>query len=125
MPLVQVEPDIRLEHNGVTVFETYPDGFIDGPSYYWFTTDPKTSDGSWEHGRNGHFDARILTGLWPGTPTVGVWDDWWKPRFRTEDEAIDMLIRKAIDEGRLPHSDPRAQDRIDATLLSGADRTLT
>jgi hypothetical protein len=38
---------------------------------------------------------------WETTPTVAQWEDWWKPRFTTEDEAVQALITTEIDAGRL------------------------
>lgn len=101
MPYVQVEPDVYLEHKGVTVWHTYKEG-TDEECQYHFTTDPKTADECHFHGTRGHFDARLLAARWERTPTVGAWNDYWKPRFRTEEECIEALIRAAIEEGRLP-----------------------
>ncbi len=102
MPLVQVEADLFLERKGVEVFHTYPDGLIENVSRYWFTTDPETADHSCAHGERGHFDVRLLAARWSQTPSVGQWEEWWKPRCRTEDEAMAMLLQRAIDEERLP-----------------------
>ncbi len=103
MPYRYVEPDVFLEHKGVSIFPVYRSG-TDEPWTYWFTTDPATCDDECGHGERGHFDARMLAARWSETPTVAQWDDFWKPRFKREHEAIDALIRGAIDEDRLPQS---------------------
>lgn len=37
-----VEPDVFDEHNGVTVYHTYPDDETEnGPSFYWYTINPE------------------------------------------------------------------------------------
>lgn len=95
MPYRYVEPDLFLTHNGVEVFCTYHSGGDSPSSCYWFTLDPKDADDS-----QSAFDARQFAGF-SQTPTVGAWDDWWKPRFRTEDEAIEALVKTAIDDGRI------------------------
>lgn len=100
MPYVKVDPEIYLTHKGVDVFCTYGDGF-DSPCTYWFTTNPDTADECHMHGTGGHFDARMFVRLWGTTPTVAQWEDWWRPRFRTEEEAIEALIETEIDNGRL------------------------
>ena len=104
MPYAYREPDVALEHNGVTIWPVYKDGMADETWNYWFTTDQETCDQCHGHVEYGHFDARMLAGRWSETPTVDEWEKFWKPRFRREREAIDALIRIAIDEGRLPHN---------------------
>lgn len=100
MPYVKVEPDQFMAHGGVAVFHCYRSG-TDEPWDYWFTTDPDTADNDHGHMEAGHFDVRQLTGLWPDTPNVQQWEDWWKPRFKTEDDSIRALIRSAIESGKL------------------------
>jgi len=106
MPYQYTSPDIFLTHNGVAVFHMYDVG-DSCRIQYWFTTDPTTSDDFYGHGNRGQFDARRSVRRWPDTPTVAQWDDWWKPRFRTEDEAVAALIKTEIDEGRLSSSKQR------------------
>jgi hypothetical protein len=108
MPYAYVEPSIYLEHKGVEVFHVYRDG-TDEPWSYWFTTNPKTADDCHAHGEGGHFDARMLARQWSETPSVRQWDDWWRPRHRREDEAIEALIRKEIDAGLLPKPIPTGE----------------
>lgn len=100
MPFAYVEPDIFISHQGVDVFHTYKDGG-DRHSPLWFTTDPKTADDCYSHGQRGHFDVRYFTRL-ANPQNEAVWQGWWKPRFRTEDEAIEALIKTEIEAGRLP-----------------------
>lgn len=97
MPYRYVEPEVYLEHAGVTVFNTYHSG-TDEPCKYWFTTNPEAADDS---GGDRQFDARLFAGKWPSTPTVQQWEDWWKPRFRLEYEAVEALIKTAIDDGKV------------------------
>ena len=96
MPYRYIEPEVYLEHAGVVVFCTYNGD--DQPCKYWFTTDPRAADGG---GPNDQFDARSFVGQWAGTPNVKQWDDWWKPRFRNEYEAVEALVTTAIDEGKV------------------------
>jgi hypothetical protein len=99
MPYVRVDPDLYLEHRGVEVFPLYE---VDGaPCSYWFTTNPDNADDFLGHGKEGQFDVRKFTRLWPDCPTVAQWNDWWKPRFRLEEEAIQALIEQEIEAGRL------------------------
>ncbi len=93
MPYRYVEPDIFITHSGIDVFYTYRDD--SSPFKYWFTLDMQDADDS-----HAGFDARLFAGF-SQTPTVGAWEDWWKPRFRTEDEAIEALVKIAIDDGRI------------------------
>lgn len=97
MPYLYVEPSVYLEHQDVLVFETYDAG-TNEPCKYWFTLEPEAAD---DGGGDRQFDVRSFVGEWPGTPTVRQWEDWWKPRFRLEHEAIAALLEKAIDEGKI------------------------
>jgi hypothetical protein len=36
MPWESVEREIALQHNGVTVYHAYKDGYLDHPLTYWF-----------------------------------------------------------------------------------------
>lgn len=103
MPYVYVEPEVFINHNGVDIFHAYRDG-TNEPWTYWFTTNPATADNSHGHGLGGWFDVRRLTGKWSDTPSVAAWDEWWRCRFMHESEALDALIKEAIDDGRLPNS---------------------
>jgi hypothetical protein len=45
MPSGYIEPDVFLEHNGVTVYHTYKDDWYEnGPLTYWFTLDESGDD---------------------------------------------------------------------------------
>src|SRR5882672_9789132 len=101
MPYRYIEPDIFLKHKEVKVYHVYRDG-TDEPWTYWFTTNPATADDSYGHGKGGHFDARMLAGKWAETPSIAQWEEFWKPRFKHEEDAIAAMIETAIDEGRLP-----------------------
>jgi len=103
MPYVYVEPELFMEHGDVEVFHVYRDG-TDEPWDYWFTTNPETADASYGHGSGGHFDTRMLAGKWEDTPTIVQWEDFWRRRFKTEDDAIEALIKSAIDNKVIPHS---------------------
>lgn len=83
------DAEMRLSHAGIDVFCTYEDGAI---WRYWYSTDPEGGN---------EFDARQFARISEGTPTVAAWEEWWKPRFKTEDEAIDALIIAAIEDGRV------------------------
>jgi hypothetical protein len=112
MPYIQqyVEPDVFLEHNGVTVYHAYEDGSYYERYTYHFTTDPEGEDGDDEF----EFDVRDLPGF----------DEKCPPRknFRKPDPALDKLwneyhkndvlaqqqkiaIMAAIDAGLLPTPD--------------------
>lgn len=101
MPYVMVDPEVVFEHRGVIVFHTYSSGYVGHPCRYWYTTNPKNSDECHLHGTHGHFDVRMFAGRWGSTPNVAEWEEFWKPRFRTEDECILALIEGAIDSGKV------------------------
>lgn len=100
MPYVRVEPDFHLEHQGVEVFHLHDAG-DSSPNRYWFTTNPDNADEFYGHQCKGQFDARLLAARWADTPNTGEWEDYWKPRFTREQEAIEALIRGAIDTGNI------------------------
>jgi hypothetical protein len=101
MPYTYTEPAIFTERSGVTVWHMYDE--MSCPMKYWFTTDAETADEFHGHGRCGNFDARLFACRWATTPTIAQWEDFWKPRFQTEDEAVAFLIHDAIDTGRIHH----------------------
>lgn len=104
MPYAYRKPDIAFEHGGVAIYPVYKDGMADNPWDFWFTTDPETADECHAHGERGHFDVRMFAARWSQTPTIHQWDEFWEPRFRTEQDAIEALIRSAIDDGRIPRA---------------------
>lgn len=79
-----VEPEVFIEHNGVTVYRVYKNDNLDeGVRSYWFTVDPEnTNADETSHGDGGSFDVRHLGGY-------------------VNDDSILPVIRAAIDNGRL------------------------
>ena len=110
---VWVEPEVFLEHNGVTVYHTYKDDDIEqGADRYWFTL---REDGGEDEGA---FDIRYVDPLgllrnhpplkcgpsWDSaTPQerdaiTEAWAEWYESGF---DEARRAVLRNAIDKGLL------------------------
>ena len=110
---VWVEPEVFLEHNGVTVYHTYKDDDIDqGANWYWFTLQELGSE------CEGAFDIRDVDPLdllkshpphrggpeWESaTPQerdaiMEAWGKWHESGF---DEARRDVLRHAIDKGLL------------------------
>lgn len=116
MPYRYVEPEVYLTHQGVSVFHVYREG-TDEPWSYWFTSDPRTADQTHAHGSGGHFDARMFAARWSDTPTVQQWDDYWRPRWRTEADAINALVVMAIEAGKVTN----ATDAERATTRTGGN----
>ena len=109
---IWVEPEVFLEHSGVTVYHTYKDDDIEqGASWYWFRLDQEEND-------EGEFDIRDLDPLGllrNNSPTRGgpgwgaaspeekdaimeAWAKWHESGF---DEARRAVLRNAIDKGLL------------------------
>lgn len=109
---IWVEPEVFLEHNGVTVYHTYKDDdFEQGANWYWFRLDQEEDD-------EGKFDIRDVDPLnllkshppfkcGPGwdsaTPQERdaieeAWAKWYESGF---DEARRAVLRHAIDNGLL------------------------
>ena len=109
---IWVEPEVFLEHNGVTVYHTYRDDeFEQGANWYWFRLDQEECD-------KGKFDIRNVDPLGllrnhprlmcgPGwdsaTPQerdviLEAWDKWYESGF---DEARRAVLRHAIDNDLL------------------------
>jgi hypothetical protein len=82
MPFIHetVDREIALEHNGVTVYQAYKDGYFDTPLTYWFALSP---DDEAEE-----FDVRDLA--------VEQTDD------------IDAMLKAAIDAGLLKNPEGEA-----------------
>ena len=110
---VWVEPEIFLEHKGVTVYHTYrDDDFEQGARWYWFT---QREDGGEDEGA---FDIRDVDplGLLRNHPPLKcgpdwdsatpqerdaieeAWAEWYESGF---DEARRAVLRNAIDKGLL------------------------
>ena len=67
MPFTYSDPEVFLEHNGVTVWHVYKDDDMDqGARDCWYTTEIDGGD-SFFHGQNGTFDYRELTTEYPDT----------------------------------------------------------
>ena len=109
---IWVEPEVFLEHNGVTVYHTYrDDDFDQGANWYWFRLDQEEND-------EGKFDIRDLdtdklldnpppyrNGTeWDSTTPqerdaiMEAWNKWYESGF---DEARRAVLRYAIDNGLL------------------------
>jgi len=80
MPLTWTEPEIVVEHNGVTVYHTYKDG--EYAASYWYTLDPSQDD--WEC--ESAFDIRDLA-------------------VNVESDNHEDILRVAIDAGLLREQD--------------------
>lgn len=109
---VWVEPEVFLEHNGVTVYHTYKDDDVDqGTDWYWFRLDQEEDD-------EGMFDIRDVDPLGllkshPPIKTGPAWDAaspeekaaisdaWYKWYENGFDEARRAVLRHAIDKGLL------------------------
>ena len=75
-----VDREIALEHNGVTVYCAYKDGWLDSPLTYWFALSPEDDADE--------FDVRELA--------VEHSDD------------IDAMLKAAIDAGLLKNPEGEA-----------------
>jgi hypothetical protein len=84
MPMIWVEPEVFLEHEGVTVYHAYKHGGLGSRLRYWFNTDPDETDVF-------DFDVRSLP-------------DW------TDDGSADSTIRSAIDHGLIPCPEPEGRN---------------
>lgn len=51
MPYAWVEPDVAVEHNGVTIYHTYKEDDYNQRLFYWYTVD---------QGESSSFDIRDL-----------------------------------------------------------------
>ena len=110
---IWVEPEVFLEHNGVTVYHTYrDDDFDQGADWHWFTLQ---EDGGEDKGAFDIRDVDPLGLLRNHLPQVGgpgwdsatpqerdaireAWDKWRESGF---DEARRAVLRNAIDKGLL------------------------
>lgn len=89
-----VDPEVFVEHLGVTVYHIYKNDDIDeGPRAYWFTTNVNGSDND-GHGQDGTFDVRSLEAA-TGIVTVGDFDE----------DATRRAVRKAIESGEVVNPD--------------------
>ena len=108
---IWVEPEVFLEHNGVTVYHTYrDDDFEQGADWYWFRLD--------QGGDESEFDIRDVdphdllkshpppkTGpAWDAASLeekAAIWEAWDKWHDSGFDEARRAVLRNAIDKGLL------------------------
>ena len=118
---IWVEPEVFLEHNGVTVYHTYrDDDFDQGANWYWFTL---REDGDEDKGA---FDIRDLDTdklldhpppYWNGTEwdsatpqerdaIMEAWNKWYESGF---DEARQAVLKHAIDNGLLKALKPNEE----------------
>ena len=85
MPYAWVEPEVVMEHAGVTLDHIYEDDHLEGGArVYWYGTRPGCADDGFE---DGEFDVRDLPGV------EGARDD--------EEEGQRAIIRAASDSGLL------------------------
>lgn len=87
MPMIWTEPEVAVEHNGVTVYHTYKDG--EYRSQYWYTLDESADD--WECAEA--FDIRELQAY---TDVDG-------------DDAA-AILKAAIESGELDHAPDCSRD---------------
>ncbi len=86
MPYAWIEPEIFMEHDGVTIYHIYKDDYLDGVARaYWYGTRPSCSDDG--SGDGGEFDVRDL----PAVEGASAEDD----------EGRAVIIRAAIERGVL------------------------
>lgn len=100
MPYAWVEPEVFMQHDGVTIYHIYKDDDFDGVARaYWYGTRPSCSDSG--SGEGGEFDVRDL-------PDV-------KGASADDEEGRRTIIRAAIDR-RLLTEDGIAEgaDRAEA-----------
>lgn len=95
MPHQWVEPELFIEHRGVSVYRTYKDQDIEMPKIYWYTTDI-TEEREYE------FDVRDLDS--EKTLLIERAGDDYFP-------LVQQIIRDAIDAGKLPLC-PDAQEAL-------------
>ena len=119
---VWVEPEVFLEHNGVTVYHTYRDDDIEqGANWFWFRLDQEEDD-------EGKFDIRDVDPLnllksHPPNRCGPDWDSatpqerdaileaWAKWHVSGFDEARRAVLRHAIDKGLLKAPEMGSTDR--------------
>ncbi len=97
MPYAWVEPEVVMDHAGVTIYHIYADDYLEGGARsYWYGTRPGCADNG--SGEGGEFDVRDL-------PRAGG------ARYDDEDGRR-AIIRAAIDAGLL----------TEGGIVEGADR---
>ena len=109
---IWVEPEVFLEHNGVTVYHTYRDDDIDqGANWYWFRLDQEENDEGKFYIRDLDTDKLLdnhppywnVTEWDSATPQerdaiLEAWDMWRESGFY---EARRAVLKHAIDNGLL------------------------
>lgn len=110
--IIWVEPEVFLEHNGVTVYHTYRDDDIDqGTDRYWFRLDQEENDGKFDildvdplNLLKNHPPFFKVNPSWESaTPQerdaiMEAWNKWHESGF---DEARRAVLKHAIDNGLL------------------------
>lgn len=109
---IWVEPEVFLEHNGVTVYHTYMDDDIgQGTDRYWFRLDKEENDGKFDILdvdplnllKNHPPFFKVNPGWESATPQerdaiMETWNKWYESGF---DEARRAVLKHAIDNGLL------------------------
>jgi hypothetical protein len=143
-----VDPEVFLEHNGVTIYHIYKNDDIDASAReFWFTVDPDQGSDDNGHGTGGTFDVRQLPipkagpSLRDQPPFLGyeegerlgfkTYDDWVKsPEYedlqRLWDtwhssgriDAIKNIIRNAIDIGVLTKDEVKLEEVTAEELIT-------
>ena len=104
-----VDPEVFMEHEGVTIYHTYKDcEFTKGELTYWFTTNELDAEEDF------HFDVRELR-LYASDPESAIDDGSHPPPLKdvpayqelmsgerpNEKEVIAEILRTAIEQGLL------------------------
>lgn len=91
-----VDPEVFLEHNGVTIYHVYKGDDVEcGRRFYWFGTTIHASDDDDDDGES--FDVRDLPGAHAALSYVP---------FAEQEPVVRQLIVAAIDNGRLIDTTP-------------------
>lgn len=92
-----VDPEIFLEHNGVTIYHSYKDNVALQRLSYWYTTNPEYAETIGGEVDPYEFDVRELEVPAPEAPRRVV--EALTPPPNNETERIADLIRRAIEAG--------------------------
>lgn len=113
------DPEVFMEHNGVTVYQTYKDDDIQqGAKTYWFTCDSTSDDHSFDvrdfkTPSRGRIDACPPFLSARSNPafesaskeTQAKWrEEWQQWHASGEKEAIRVVLAEAIDEGLISNA---------------------
>jgi len=97
-----IEPEIFLQHNGVTVYHAYKNNDVEQKFTYWFTTNPEYYEEFGGEADPYEFDVRDLNTPPPDNPQLVI-DALTPPASELEEMAA--TIRRAIDLGILETPD--------------------